>query len=181
MRFPERFRRADYFFRITANRKAANAQEKDRSYPASEGRALALSEPRVHQPTDGTVDGEKLLKIVRETPGAFFLIISNQVLKQVEPPQFDVDGIIEGITTLLMLSAHGDEKSGHQIRAIEKLISPSKYELPFTKIREIVDRYETSPPLARGWELRRIMNLRVINLITENQFNCILIRVHGVR
>jgi hypothetical protein len=60
---------------------------------------------------------------------------------------------------LVMLAVHGDEKSASQLKAIEKLIRLAKYELPFTKIREIIDRYETSPLLARGWKLRRIMSI----------------------
>jgi hypothetical protein len=108
---------------------------------------------------DGTVDGEKLLNIVRKTPGAFDLIIASQVLKgKDDRNEFDVSELISGISNLLMLALHGDDKSAIQLKAIEKLIKPAKYELPFTKIRELIDKYETSPILARGWELRRIMS-----------------------
>jgi hypothetical protein len=58
---------------------------------------------------------------------------------------------------LLIIAAQGDEIAQKQLQAIEKLIAPGKYELPLSKIQELIDRYETSPQLARAWELRKIM------------------------
>jgi hypothetical protein len=58
--------------------------------------------------------------------------------------EFDVSELINGIANLLMLAAHGDDKSAIQLKAIEKLIKPAKYELPFTILAPLVD----TPPLA---------------------------------
>jgi hypothetical protein len=66
--------------------------------------------------------------------------------------------IVSRLAFLVMLAEFGDEKSATRIKAVEKVLSPEKYDLPHSKIEELVDRYETSPPLARGWELRRLMS-----------------------
>jgi hypothetical protein len=111
---------------------------------------------------DGTVDGERLLNVVKNAPGAFNLISLNKLIERgavAADYHWTVSEIVEGLTRLVMLAARGDERSATQIKAIEKLINPEKYELPQNKIKELVERYETSPPLARGWELRRLMSL----------------------
>jgi hypothetical protein len=107
---------------------------------------------------DGSVDGEKLLALLRQTPGTFHLIAAHRVLETRPLHEHDIGGLIEGLTTIAILAAYGDEKSITQLKAIEKLIRAPKYCLPFTKLREIIDRYETSPPLARAWELRQLMS-----------------------
>jgi hypothetical protein len=107
---------------------------------------------------DGSVDGEKLLALLRKTPGAFDLIVAHRVLEERPLHEHDIGDLIEGLTNIAMLAAFGDENSLTQLKAIEKLIRAPKYCLPFTKLREIIDRYETSPPLARAWELRGLMS-----------------------
>jgi hypothetical protein len=107
---------------------------------------------------DGSVDGEKLLTLLRQTPGAFDLILAHRVLEKRPLQEHDIGDLIRGLTNLAMFAAYGDEKSRTQLKAVEKLIRAPKYCLPFTKLREIIDRYETSPPLARAWELRRLMS-----------------------
>lgn len=110
---------------------------------------------------DGTVDGEKLLNIVRNSPGAFDLILLNAVVERgsiEEEYHYIVSEIVGRLTTLVLFAGFGDERAATQIKAIQKLVRPEKYEMPPNKIRDIVERYETSPPLARGWELLRIMS-----------------------
>jgi hypothetical protein len=113
---------------------------------------------------DGTVDGERLLKLVSDAPGGLDLIILNSILNKrneatASEYHYIVNEIVSRLVTLVLLADVGDEKSLIQIKAIQKLVRPEKYELPLSKIREIVERYETSPPLARGWELKRLMSL----------------------
>lgn len=116
---------------------------------------------------DGTVDGERLLSLVRDAPGAFDLIMLNAMVEEESSASeyhYMVRGIVSGLTLLVLLAGEGDEKSATQLKAIQKLVKPEKYELPLTKIRELVERYETSPPLARGWELRQLMS-RLANVV----------------
>lgn len=115
-------------------------------------------ENHAYRNADGSVDGERLLALLEKTPGAFYLIIAHRVLEKKPLDEHDLGRLIHGLADIAMLAAHGDEKSLLQLKAIEKLIRAPKYCLPFTKLREIIDRYETSPPLARAWELRRLMS-----------------------
>lgn len=111
--------------------------------------------------SDGTVDGEKLLSLVTNAPGAFDLILLNGVIERgnfEDDYHYIVGEIVGRLTTLVLFAGFGDERAATQIKAIQKLVRPEKYELPPSKIRDIVERYETSPPLARGWELLRIMS-----------------------
>jgi hypothetical protein len=107
---------------------------------------------------DGSVDGERLLTLLRQTPGAFDLIVAHRLLEKRPLREHDLGDLVDGLANIAVLAAFGDENSLTQLKAIEKLIRAAKYCLPFTKLREIVDRYETSPPLARAWELRRLMS-----------------------
>jgi len=109
---------------------------------------------------DGSVDGEKLLRLVQQTPGAMDLMVANGVIKEHKPAfedQIDIHRLVDGLADLLVFAAYGDKEALVQLKAIDKLIRPAVYEIPISKIREIVERYDTRPPLARGWELRRLM------------------------
>jgi hypothetical protein len=110
---------------------------------------------------DGTVNGEKLLSIVNDAPGVFDLIMLNAIVKDGHAAgeyHFMASEIVSRLVLLVLLAGNGDERSATQLKAIKKLSKPEKYELSPNKIRDIVERYETSPPLARGWELRRLMS-----------------------
>ncbi|HEV7681218.1 MAG TPA: hypothetical protein VGO68_03775 [Pyrinomonadaceae bacterium] len=110
---------------------------------------------------DGSVDGERLLQIIGKTPGAFSLLVIYRMVQSGHiSPEYDwiTDEIVDGFTQVVIAAAGGDEKAAEQIKAIEKLVKPEKFELPRTRISELVARYETSPHLARGWELRRLMS-----------------------
>lgn len=111
--------------------------------------------------SDGSVDGERLLQIIGKTPGAVSLLVIYRMVQSGHiSPAYDwiTDEIVDGLTQVVIAAAFGDEKAAEQIRAIKKLVWPEKYELPRTKITELAARYETSPHLARGWELRRLMS-----------------------
>lgn len=85
--------------------------------------------------------------------------MANQVIEEKGPARaYEFGKIIEGMINLNLLSVFGDEASDVQTKAIEKLIWPEKFEIPRSKIKDIVDRYETTPSLARAWELRIIMS-----------------------
>ena len=117
---------------------------------------------------DGSVNGEKLLSIVNRTPAAFELMMLNSMIERgtIAPEYYDMaEEIVGNLVTVMMLAGYGDEQSGIQLKAVKKLTHPAKYDLPLSKIRDIVDRYETSPPLARAWELRRLMSY--ISVVVE--------------
>jgi hypothetical protein len=64
------------------------------------------------------------------------------------------------------LRAHtGNEMAKNQLQAIKKLISPGKYQVPLNAIEELARKYNTQGPLARGWEIRRLM-AQLVPLIT---------------
>jgi hypothetical protein len=110
---------------------------------------------------DGSVDGERLLALVKKSPGSLDSIMLTVMIESgsVAPEYgYIADEIISNLATVVMLAAYGDEPSQVQLKAIEKLTQFAKYELPLSKIRDIVDRYETSPSLARAWEIRRSMS-----------------------
>jgi len=110
---------------------------------------------------DGSVDGERLLALVNRSPGGFELIMLDALLDQgyvAQEYHAVADEIVSSLLTIISLAGHGDEQSQIQLKALKKLVRPRKYEIPISKIREIVDRYETSPPLARGWELHKLMS-----------------------
>lgn len=115
---------------------------------------------------NGTVDGETLLEIIRQSPGVFSLLVLSAVIHGDTDLHEDTESkyhrltedLISGLAIVIERAAEGDERAAIQLTAIEKLIKPEKFELPLSKIKELVDRYETSPMLARGWELRRLMS-----------------------
>lgn len=105
------------------------------------------------------VDSEKVFDLITRVPGFPLLIAGYTSLKATGPTRVhDTERQIREILFLQLMAAQGDEQAILQLKAIDKLIRPAVYELPFTKIREIINSYETSPPLARGWELRRLMS-----------------------
>lgn len=123
---------------------------------------------------DGSVNGERLLAIVNRSPGVFELIMVDAMLEDGNIDgkyHFLTEEIVSALAYVIMLAGHGDEQSELQLTAIRKLVRPRKYEVPNSKIREIADRYETSPPLARGWELRRLMSVlsRVVEPLNKDR------------
>jgi hypothetical protein len=112
--------------------------------------------------SDGSINGERLLAIVNSTPGAFDLIILEATIRsRTKPSEYDgmAGEIVKGITSIIFRAVFKlDDEARDELRAIEKLAAAGKYEVPHSAIREIAERYETSPPLARGWELRELMS-----------------------
>ena len=110
---------------------------------------------------DGTIDGERLLNLVSNAPGAFDLIMLNAVAGRgtIEYEyHYIVREIVSGLTSLVMLARHGDERAATQIKAIQKLVDPEKYGLGITFIEEIVNKHHTRAALARANEVRMIMH-----------------------
>jgi len=120
-----------------------------------------LYEAHAYLNPDGSVDGEKLLNIIRQMPGGFELMMLSAVLEQMGDVASryheEASEIVEGIVNLIMLAAHGDEESEIHVTAIRKLVRSRIYEVPQDMI-EKTSRYETRPPLARAWEIRRSMS-----------------------
>src|SRR5688572_18605720 len=115
----------------------------------------------MHMNPDGSVDGERLLSIVNRTPGAFELIMLNAMIERgniAYDYYHEASEIVSSLVMLIMLAGHDDEQSKVQLKAIKKLVRAGKYEIPLSKIKDIADRYETSPPLARAWEPRMLMS-----------------------
>lgn len=109
---------------------------------------------------DGSVDGERLLNVLRRTPGSTELIMLGHLIEKGElAPEYQttISEIVGLLSMLILLADEGIEQCQIQIEAIKKLAHPNKYEIPINKIIEIAN-YETSPTLARAWELRRIMS-----------------------
>lgn len=114
---------------------------------------------------DGTIDGKRLLSIVQRMPAAFELMALDSMIERgTIAPEYDdlAEEVVTNLVMIIMLAGHGDEPSQIQLKAIQKLTQFAKYELPLSKIKDIVDRYETSPSLARAWEIRRSMSFLCI-------------------
>jgi hypothetical protein len=109
----------------------------------------------------GTFDPQELLEKLNDAPGSFDLLIIDHLIDrgQLDPEYHHrVEEIVYHLVHIVAEAHSGDERAANQLQAIEKFVRPDKYELPATKIKEIVDRYHTRPQLARGWELRRLMS-----------------------
>ena len=125
-----------------------------------------LVEGRAYMSPEGIVDCEMLLKFMRQSPGVFDLLVLSATIHGDVDLHDDTDSLyhiltedlVSGLASVVMDAAEGNDRAAIQLKAIEKLLKPEKFELPQNKIQELVDRYETSPPLARGWELRRLMS-----------------------
>src|SRR5438067_686766 len=121
-----------------------------------------LVEGHAHMNSEWIVDGETLLEIIRQGPGVFSLLVLSAVIYGDTDLHEDTESeyhrltedLISGLASVIERASEGDERAAIQLKAIEKLIKPDKFELPLSKVKELVDRYETSPMLARGWELR---------------------------
>jgi hypothetical protein len=120
------------------------------------------SDRPVYLRPDGSVDGEKLLKMVKSAPGAENLISLNAVLEGNPSMDYYYDIVYDIVFKLVhyvVLSAiAGDQRAMNQLKALDKLTYPWNYELHEKKIKELVESYQTPPSLARGWELRRLMD-----------------------
>src|SRR5438132_11871239 len=66
--------------------------------------------------------------------------------------------LVDGLVEVIRKSCSGDARASIQLKAIEKVIRPGKFDLPQNKIEEVANKYETIPQLARGWELTSLMS-----------------------
>lgn len=109
----------------------------------------------------GTFDPQELLENLSDAPGAFDLLIIDHLIDKGELDNayhYRVEEIVDALVQIACDAGTGDERATNQLRLIEKIIHPEKYELEATKIAELAGRYETPPQLARAWELRRLMS-----------------------
>jgi hypothetical protein len=111
--------------------------------------------------SDGTFDPQELLEQLSDAPGSFDLLIIDHLIDkgELDPKYHEIaEEIVYVLVHLIADAGSGDEDASDQLKAIEKLTRPEKYELPRSKIKELVEKYHTRPQLARGWELRRLMS-----------------------
>lgn len=79
--------------------------------------------------------------------------------------------ILDHLVSTLARARSGDKYAVKQIRAIEKLLEPEKYDLPVAAIDELLDKHYTRAPLARGWAIRSLMGKlsRELNLVSRER------------
>lgn len=109
---------------------------------------------------DGGIDGVKLLQGVTAIPGVRYLLELSQLVHDGEVPWRYLDpaqAIVSGLLDVIVLAAPGDEQAANQLIAIQKLVRPQAYNLPQSVIKNIAERYYSSPHLARGSYLRYVM------------------------
>jgi hypothetical protein len=68
-----------------------------------------------------------------------------------------VESIVSGLLDVIVLAASGCELAENQLIAIKKLLRPRMYDLPEAVIKNIVERYYSSPHLVRGSYIRYLM------------------------
>jgi hypothetical protein len=105
-------------------------------------------------------DCDRWQDMIKSVPGVLNLMVLDAALKgpAMDDYYFAVQDIVTNLVDVAFRAIHGDERANDQLKAIEKLTYPEKYDLSHTKITELVENYHTPPSLARGWELRRIMD-----------------------
>jgi hypothetical protein len=67
------------------------------------------------------------------------------------------ESIVSGLLDVIALAASGSKLADNQLIAIEKLLRPRMYDLPEAVIKNIVERYYSSPHVARGSYIRYLM------------------------
>jgi hypothetical protein len=105
------------------------------------------------------IDDAQIVTCVNNTPGALDIILVRGIIDTTTIYDGMLGDILLGLSEVLMKALYSQDGSAtDQLRALQKIVYPEKYELPFSKIKQLVSQYETSPHLARGWELRRLMS-----------------------
>jgi hypothetical protein len=108
---------------------------------------------------DGSINNDRLARLVRNTPGALDVLVVRGLINGGTIHDRILQEVLVSLSWLLMRALYSlDSTVDEQLIAAAKVLYPEKYDLPASKIRELVEHYETSPPLARGWELRRLMS-----------------------
>ena len=100
------------------------------------------------------------VELLQTAPGLIDTLEVSGHLKKgtlLEDDAFVFVAIIHDLISVLARARAGDEVAGMQIKAVEKLLEPEKYELPVTVIQELLEKHHTRPALARGWAIRSLM------------------------
>jgi hypothetical protein len=77
-------------------------------------------------------------------------------LSQEETKELEI--LLAGLLRILLRAHRGEEDARNQLLVVKKLLFPSKYQVPVQVIEGLAKKYNTSGPLARGWELRQLMS-----------------------
>ncbi len=170
-RIPERIRRADYSFRITANRKAQSDRCLTAKRIPEEARQLlniALEGLLQHfgHPFGVIIEGLDIdsdpVELFQTAPGIIDVLEAAGHLKKgtlSERSAGWLAGLIDDLVNTFVESDAGDEFAKKRIEVIAKLLDPETYGggIPLTVVEELLEKFHTPPALARGLALRDLM------------------------
>lgn len=108
---------------------------------------------------DGSVDGEKLLKLVQSAPGGLDVLVAGGFIEDgfINPEcEYLLRRVVEGLCQLAAIASCDGGTAMSQLRAVDNIVYPARCGVPLSEIEDIATRH-TSAPLARAMELRAIM------------------------
>ena len=123
-------------------------------------------------------DWEERNRIFWGSPGVLPSILAGAyqlggALSRVEAK--DLDNMFASLLRVQLLAHAGDETAKQQVLAVKKLLAPATYQVPLKIIEDLAKKYNAVGPLARGWELRRLMaELAEIVVPANPQNTCVL-------
>ncbi len=106
---------------------------------------------------DGNADP---LYLLQNAPGLFCVLRAAALVKKGSLSKSDASmlhAFLDGVVSLLARVSAGDELAMNQFKAADKIIFPEQYEVKAAEIESVAQLNHTSPELARGFELRRLM------------------------
>jgi hypothetical protein len=92
--------------------------------------------------------------------GVYNLLKLHQLVHDEELPLRSfgyAESIVSGLVDVIVLAVSGCEFAENQLIAIKKLLNPRLYNLPEAVIKNIVERYYSSPHIVRGSYIRYLM------------------------
>ena len=108
----------------------------------------------------GEIDGVKLVKHITEMPGVRFLLQLHELVLDGALPWTSFNSaqtLVSGVVDVIELAASGSERAANQLIALKKIVRPHMFDLPESVVKNIAERYYTSPHVARGSYLRCVM------------------------
>jgi len=111
------------------------------------------------------------VELLQTAPGLTETLMAAGYLKKGKLAEEDgwvINSILDDLISTLAEARSGDEFAKKQIRAIEKILEPEKYDLPVTALDELIEKHHTRAPLARGWALRSLMG-KLSNAVEPSQ------------
>lgn len=106
--------------------------------------------------SDGTVDGEKLLEMIKRAPGGLRPLFLSEETTLTAKSWKLLDDVIGKIIDLVVHYNHEAATYGNRLTAVRNLVCDYIYDTPPALIQKVAN-VKTSAALARGWELRLIM------------------------